>query len=173
MKMSKHSIIDHKHPTLSILMSPAIHIYIKQVHECMCGLWYGHVCHMADDLNQMKTLSIYQAHQTCFPLHFSTQLQITKSMNLTELIQFTMLMGLQETFKYFQLFDRNYAEYAEQNGHVHIFCLKKGRPCLTYGLNSKLLFISNFTFLSSPYISVYLQIDDRQTQMTDKYTLEW
>lgn len=67
MKMSKHSIIYHKHPTFLILISPATHIYIKQVHECMCGLWYRHACHMADDLNQMKTLSIYQAHQTCFP----------------------------------------------------------------------------------------------------------
>lgn len=31
------------------------------------GLWYRHTCQMCDDLNQMKSLSLYQARETYFP----------------------------------------------------------------------------------------------------------
>lgn len=123
MEMSKHSITYHKHPTFSVLMSPATHIYIKKVHECMCGLWYRHVCHMADDLNQVKILSNYQAHQTCFPYISPPSY---RSMNLIEPIHLTVWTVLQKTLKYFQLFDRNYEEYAEQKVARTHFLAPKG-----------------------------------------------
>lgn len=81
MKMSKHSIIYHKHSTFLVLMSPTTHFCIRKVHECMCGLWYRHACDMADDnqpnenpFNLPSTPNV----STTF-LHIATDNQINES----------------------------------------------------------------------------------------------
>lgn len=62
-----------------------------------------------------------------YPLHFSTYLQIIKWMNLIELIHLTIWTVLQKTLKYFQLFDRNCEEYAEQKvARTHFLVPNRG-----------------------------------------------
>lgn len=166
MKMSKHSIIDHKHSTFLVLISPATHIYIRKVYECMCGLWYWHACDMADDLNQIRTLSTYQAHQTGF-CYISPP--SSRKPNQWDWLNWYILQ-----YEHFFKKPRSIPScligimrnMQNRRCHVHIFWLQKGMPCLTYCLNSKHLFILYFTVLSSPY-SVSLDrwqadTDDRQ-----------
>lgn len=56
--------------------------------------------------------------------HFSTYLRIVKWMNLIHLTIWTVL---QKTLKYFQLFDRNCEEYAEQKvARTHLLAPNRG-----------------------------------------------
>lgn len=143
--------------TFSILISLATHAYIKLYRSA--GVGYGTDILVTGWWSQLnENPSHFPSTSNTPHLRFSTYPQIAQWMNLIELLCVIIWAALQKALKYFQGFDRNYEAYTEQKvAHRLSFWLQFGRPCPTYCLNSKLVFISYFTLLRGLCISVSLQ----------------
>ena len=155
MKMSKynHSILSVLH-LLNSDETCHSHLY-KNVHECMCRLRYRHTCHMSHDLNDTKTLFNYQAHQTLFPCISPPIYRQSNEWIWTDTYN-NMNSSAKSSEVLPVVWYKLWGIYRIEGGTYTLFWLQFRMPSLTSCLNSKLLFISYFTVLSSPYISVYL-----------------
>lgn len=103
--------------------------------------------------------------QNVLPLHFSTYHDnVMNEFDWTDTYYYMNSLHV----KLFQLSDRNYESTQHRRWHIHVFWLQFGMSTLIYRFYSNLLLISYLTVLNSLCILVY----DRQTQITDKYTLQ-